>query len=113
MAPLTLSFAEPEPERAPAPDLDSDPSPAAAPRSPPRRAPPRATASSLLRAWLFDTALACALTAACAFATLRIGRVRYPFDFLRDTSHLWFALAVCFAVSWSFFASALRRRRNR
>jgi hypothetical protein len=94
--------------------FDDEPLPAVTDPAPARASAPRLSSTgAFLRAWLFDTALACALTAACAFATLRIGRVRYPFDFLRDTSHLWFALAVSFAVAWSFFANALRRRRNR
>jgi hypothetical protein len=60
-----------------------------------------------LLAWSLDVALVCGLTAACAFATLRIGHVRYPFDFLRDTSSLWLLLAATFWVVWTFLARAL------
>jgi hypothetical protein len=96
-SPVALSFDE-EPKRSP-------------PRIPPLDAIasslPRAGASSFLLAWSLDAAVVCGLTAACAFATLRIGRVRYPFDFLRDTSRLWILLAAAFWFAWSLLARAL------
>jgi hypothetical protein len=100
--PLALSFDD-EPRL----DEPKRPPPAAIASSQPKRPPPRATASSFLLAWSLDAALVCGLTAACAFATLRIGHVRYPFDFLRDTSRLWILLAAAFWFAWSLLARAL------
>ncbi len=77
--------------------------------SKPRRKP----ASPFLLSFAVDAVLVVALTAACAFAALQIGRVRYPFDFLRDTARLWFALAVNLALGWSLLARTLHLRPRR
>lgn len=72
-------------------------------------APKRVTAPSLLLAWALDAILLAAFSSACILATLHLAAVRYPLDFLRDTSALWLALVAALAFSYSFlFALAGR-----
>ena len=71
--------------------------------------PVRVTVPALLLAWSLDAVLLTALAAACILATLHLAAVRYPLDFLRDTSALWLALFAAIAFTYSFvFALAGR-----
>ena len=114
----------PAPPRAPVPTPPRAPVPPPAPRlalpfdieQPERPAtpPPVATHalapasnSARLLAWSFDGALIAATSAACIAASLRVGHVRYPLDFLRAAAPLFGALVVVTAVAYGSLLTAL------
>ena len=105
----------PAPRREPKPALPFDLEPAQ-PLVPPRPAAPvlsppppraRATAGDRLLAWSLDSALIALTAAACAAASLRVGHVRYPLDFLRDNAPLFGALVLVLALAYSALLTAL------
>lgn len=112
-SPLRVSIKSDPPQMPLAFSFDDEQAPAAAPAAAitdPELEPelePRTAA-----AWLSDSFFVAALSLgslfACAAAAVKLGQVRYPLDFLRDTSILWLVLFGLLSLAWSAFFT-LRR----
>jgi uncharacterized RDD family membrane protein YckC len=119
-APIALSFndellpvTEPESVPVPVPVPAFDFVPVSVPVSESRNEPqdqhkhgnaqrnPNGNAAARVLAWSTDALLLSTVFSACVAATLSLAHVRYPLDFLRETSALWLTLLAALGFAWS------------